>query len=212
MSLARRSLVGPSPQRPGDDLGGSKTPLGEPRGDAAELLDRPADQGAGRRAVAPCPLFLGAAPRSPDAGSRPAWRRPASRARRAGASRARSGSRCGRARAPSWRSRSRPRSPSDAPRPRPASRSRSRPGTRSRRRRARHRRWNGGPAGPGSTGRCGRRRTRRPRDRPAPDKPSRGAANPWCHRRPRGAPTPMRAAPGRSLPRRRPPTACRPRS
>ena len=51
VSSARRGLVGSSPERPGDDVGGSDTPLGELRGDAAELLNRPADQRAVRRAL-----------------------------------------------------------------------------------------------------------------------------------------------------------------
>src|SRR3954464_11698185 len=42
------------------------------------------DQRIRLQAVACCPLFLGAAPRSPGGGSRPAWQRPASRARHAG--------------------------------------------------------------------------------------------------------------------------------
>jgi len=47
--VARGGLVGAPPERPGDDVGGSDAPLGEPDGDAADLLDRPADEvGRGR--------------------------------------------------------------------------------------------------------------------------------------------------------------------
>ncbi|ACL63156.1 hypothetical protein Mnod_8180 (plasmid) [Methylobacterium nodulans ORS 2060] len=59
------------------------------------------DQRISGRAVLASPDFLGAA-RWPDGGSPSAWRRPASPARCAGASHARSGSRCGRARVRSW--------------------------------------------------------------------------------------------------------------
>src|SRR6187549_4279622 len=37
-------LMGPSPKRPGDDVGGLDASLGEADGDAAEFLDRPADE------------------------------------------------------------------------------------------------------------------------------------------------------------------------
>jgi len=37
-------LMGAPPQRPGDDAGGPDAPLGELHGDAADFLDRPADQ------------------------------------------------------------------------------------------------------------------------------------------------------------------------
>src|SRR3954453_3556562 len=37
-------LVGASPERPGDDVGGPDASPGEPDGDAADLLDRPADE------------------------------------------------------------------------------------------------------------------------------------------------------------------------
>src|SRR3954452_13131141 len=37
-------LVRPSPERPGDDVGGPDAPLREADGDAAEFLDRPADE------------------------------------------------------------------------------------------------------------------------------------------------------------------------
>jgi hypothetical protein len=43
-------LVGASPERPGDDVGGPDASLGEADSDAAELLDRPADQDRARRA------------------------------------------------------------------------------------------------------------------------------------------------------------------
>jgi len=36
--------MGPSPKRPGDDVGGLDASLGEADGDAAEFLDRPADE------------------------------------------------------------------------------------------------------------------------------------------------------------------------
>ena len=37
-------LVGPSPERPGDDVGRLDALLGETDGDATEFLDRPADE------------------------------------------------------------------------------------------------------------------------------------------------------------------------
>ena len=41
---ARFGLVGAPPERPCDDMGGLDAPLGELDGDAADFLDRPADQ------------------------------------------------------------------------------------------------------------------------------------------------------------------------
>src|SRR3954469_17654933 len=47
--MARGGLGGAPPERPGDDVGGSDASLCEADGDAAELLDRPADEvGRGR--------------------------------------------------------------------------------------------------------------------------------------------------------------------
>jgi hypothetical protein len=42
--VARFGLVGAPPERPRDDMGGLDAPLGELDGDAADFLDRPADQ------------------------------------------------------------------------------------------------------------------------------------------------------------------------
>lgn len=56
--VARFGLVGAPPERPCDDLGGLDAPLGELDGDAADFLDRPANQQClvrGRRSI-----FLGA--------------------------------------------------------------------------------------------------------------------------------------------------------
>src|SRR3954462_2928751 len=45
-------LVGASPAWPGDDAGRLDAPLGEPDGDAADLLERPADEaGRGRASL-----------------------------------------------------------------------------------------------------------------------------------------------------------------
>ena len=44
MGAACFGLMGASPERPCDDVGGLDAPLGEPDGDAADFLDRPADQ------------------------------------------------------------------------------------------------------------------------------------------------------------------------
>src|SRR5947208_1737470 len=52
-------LVRASPERPGDDVGGPDAPLGEPDGDAADLLDRPADEVRVR--ARPIKVFGGAA-------------------------------------------------------------------------------------------------------------------------------------------------------
>jgi len=69
----------------------------------------------------------------PGAGLPPSWRRSASPGTRGGASRARSGSRCGQAQVRFWRSQSYPRLTIDALPLQPACRSASRPDTRSRR-------------------------------------------------------------------------------
>src|SRR5918911_3372848 len=52
-------LVRASPERPGDDVGGPDASLGEPDGDAAELLDRPADE-VRRIRTRPAKVFGGA--------------------------------------------------------------------------------------------------------------------------------------------------------
>ena len=44
MSIARVGLMGPAPGRPCEDVCMRDAPLGELRGDAADFLDRPADQ------------------------------------------------------------------------------------------------------------------------------------------------------------------------
>jgi hypothetical protein len=44
MCTSCSGLVGPSPERPGDDMGGLDASLREADGDAADLLDRPADE------------------------------------------------------------------------------------------------------------------------------------------------------------------------
>ena len=44
-------LVGSSPERPCDDVSGSDAPLSQSRRDAPDLLNRPADQDATRRAL-----------------------------------------------------------------------------------------------------------------------------------------------------------------
>src|SRR4051812_8649047 len=53
-------LVGASPERPGDDAGGPDASLGEADSDAAELLDRPADE-ARRGRASRIGIFGGAA-------------------------------------------------------------------------------------------------------------------------------------------------------
>src|SRR3954464_12967635 len=53
-------LVGASPERPGDDVGGPDASLGEADSDAAELLDRPADE-ARRVRASRVGIFGGAA-------------------------------------------------------------------------------------------------------------------------------------------------------
>src|SRR4051794_335714 len=53
-------LVGASPERPGDDVGGPDASLGEADSDAAELLDRPADE-ARRVRASRIGIFGGAA-------------------------------------------------------------------------------------------------------------------------------------------------------
>ena len=44
MSLARVGLMGPAPRRPCKDIGVRDAPLSKLDGDAADFLDRPADQ------------------------------------------------------------------------------------------------------------------------------------------------------------------------
>jgi hypothetical protein len=44
MSIARVGLMGPAPGRPCEDMGVRDPPLGKLHGDAADFLDRPADQ------------------------------------------------------------------------------------------------------------------------------------------------------------------------
>ena len=44
MSLARIGLMGPAPRRPCEDMGVRDAPIGKFDGDAADFLDRPADQ------------------------------------------------------------------------------------------------------------------------------------------------------------------------
>ena len=59
MSLSCYRLVGSSPDRPCDDMGGVDLALREPDGDPADFLNRPADQFALRRFVAaPDLVFL----------------------------------------------------------------------------------------------------------------------------------------------------------
>src|SRR4051812_50080141 len=53
-------LAGASPERPGDDAGGPDASLGEADSDAAELLDRPADE-ARRGRASRIGIFGGAA-------------------------------------------------------------------------------------------------------------------------------------------------------
>ena len=51
MGFSGGGLMGASPGRPGDHMGGSDAPLRQPHRDPADLLNRPADQGAVRRAL-----------------------------------------------------------------------------------------------------------------------------------------------------------------
>jgi hypothetical protein len=44
MSVSGSRLMRASPERPRDDVGGLDAPLRQPYGEAADLLDRPADQ------------------------------------------------------------------------------------------------------------------------------------------------------------------------
>ena len=115
--------------------------------------------GSARGPASPALRFFGeAGAGSRDGAPRPSWQRPASPARRADASHARTASRCDRAQARSSPSRTHPRSPSDAPQPSPVSRSRFRLGTRSRRTRAGHPRCCAGSEARASTGRSPLRR------------------------------------------------------
>ena len=61
VSLPSRGLMGSSPERPGDDVGWMDLSLGEPDGDAADLLNRPADQGRRRAAGSLGAVFGGLA-------------------------------------------------------------------------------------------------------------------------------------------------------
>ena len=56
MGATRFGLMGASPERPCDDVGGLDAPLRELYGDAADFLDRPADQ---ERLVEAGLVFLG---------------------------------------------------------------------------------------------------------------------------------------------------------
>jgi hypothetical protein len=47
MGISGSRLMRPSPERPCDDVSGLDAPLRQPHHDAADLLDRPADQRAG---------------------------------------------------------------------------------------------------------------------------------------------------------------------
>jgi hypothetical protein len=58
MGALRHGLVGSSPAGPCDDVSGLDTVLGEPVGDTADFLDRPADQ---RRSILVHLLFGGVA-------------------------------------------------------------------------------------------------------------------------------------------------------
>ena len=71
-------LMGASPNGPCNDVGGVDPSSRKADGDAADFLDRPADQwwgGLAPLASLSCVLFLGAAWRSHDDGLRPSWRR-----------------------------------------------------------------------------------------------------------------------------------------
>jgi hypothetical protein len=45
MGALRGGLMGASPERPSDDMGGLDAALSEAHGDATDFLDRPADEG-----------------------------------------------------------------------------------------------------------------------------------------------------------------------
>jgi hypothetical protein len=123
MCVARGRLVRSSPQRPCDDVGGRDTALGEPNGDAPNLLYGPADQRRGAVRI----LFGGVTPFA-------WWRITAIMANASMTSDTwrcfytRKGFRCGRGRVRSWSSRSFPRSPNGGLQLARARRSRSRPG------------------------------------------------------------------------------------
>lgn len=61
MGLLSGCLVGSSPDRPCDDVGGRDLSLSEPDGDAADFLDRPSDQGGWNELLARCLVFGGGA-------------------------------------------------------------------------------------------------------------------------------------------------------
>lgn len=61
MSVARRSLVCPSQERPRDDAGWLDASPRQAASDTADFLDRPADQRQAMALVA-SPLFLGSIP------------------------------------------------------------------------------------------------------------------------------------------------------
>ena len=170
------------------------------------------DQRISARPGQPCPSFFWeAGAGSRDGAPRPSWQKPASPARRADASHARTASRCDRAQARSSPSRTHPRSPSDAPQPSPVFRSQFRLGTRSRRTRAGHPRCCAGSEARASTDRSPLRRTRRHRGRPARNTPSRTAAR-LSYRPPRRGVTRRSPRALRRSPRRcRQRAACRPR-
>jgi hypothetical protein len=58
MSFLCGGLVGASPERPCNDIGGIDASLGEALGYPADFLDRPADEGRGF-VVGYCLIFLG---------------------------------------------------------------------------------------------------------------------------------------------------------
>src|ERR1700759_1305812 len=81
-------LMGPSPERPGDDVSGLDVLLVQPHGHAADLLHRPAGQGHGPIGAGLAPAWVGRMARSlaarqslsrhsGDGGLPPAWQRPA---------------------------------------------------------------------------------------------------------------------------------------
>src|ERR1700761_6761234 len=88
MRGACSGLMGPSPERPGDDVSGLDVLLVQPHGHAADLLHRPADQGHGPIGAGLAPAWVGRMARSlaarqslsrhsGDGGLPPAWQRPA---------------------------------------------------------------------------------------------------------------------------------------
>ena len=123
--------MGSPPQRPSDNVCRLNAPLRQPHGDAANFLHRPADHRFGFACVTVVADFFRTRCWRGD-GSSPAWPRPASPARRGGASRARTWFRCGPAPARSWPLQSPLRPPSDGLRPQPASQAPCWLGTRSR--------------------------------------------------------------------------------